>query len=81
MRFPVIKGQTCRALPYNLSNSFMGTVAHPSSKLEAKSATSDAQRQIFVKNCPKEWTHEDLHRCFEDCGEIVSAKVSIDGDF
>ncbi len=34
-----------------------------------------------MKNCPKEWTHEDLHRTFESCGEIISAKVSINGDF
>ena len=78
-RFPVIKGQTCRALPYNLQSSFMGTVAHPS-KLDAKSAAAE-KKQIFVKNCPKSWTHQDLHKCFQDCGEIVSAKISINAEF
>ena len=36
---------------------------------------------LFVKNCPKEWTHEELFKHFESIGEINSAKVSIDADF
>lgn len=28
----------------------------------------------------EKWTHEDLHKEFEKCGTIISAKVSIDKD-
>jgi len=38
-------------------------------------------KQIFVKNCPAEWTHEDLHDKFAEFGEITSAKMSITANF
>ena len=78
-RFPVIKGQVCRALPYNLHSSFLGTV--PSVHARRENAPGDPQRQIFVKSCPKEWSHADLHDAFAAFGEIVSAKVSITAAF
>lgn len=76
-RFPVIKGQVCRALPYNMHSSFVGTVPHASGKKEAQAE----ERQIFIKNSPKEWTHLDLYEHFSPFGEICSAKVSINANF
>ena len=61
-RFPVIKGQVCRALPYNMHSSFVGTVPQLGSRgREYGTSGTDPLKQIFVKNCPKEWTHADLH--------------------
>lgn len=34
-----------------------------------------------MKNCPSEWTHEDLFTQFSKYGDIESAKVSIDANF
>ena len=36
---------------------------------------------VFVKNCPREWTHEDLFNEFSKHGAVSSAKMSIDGNF
>ena len=74
-RFPLIKGSKCRALPYSLQGGFTSGVV--------KSAKRDSEpgTQIFVKNCPKEWTHEDLYQEFVSFGEINSAKISIDANF
>ena len=74
-RFPLIKGSKCRALPYSLQGGFTSSVM--------KSAKRDSEpgTQIFVKNCPKEWTHEDLYQEFVSFGEIHSAKISIDANF
>ena len=41
----------------------------------------DPGTQVFVKNCPKDWTHEDLYQEFISFGEIESAKISIDANF
>ena len=76
-RFPEIKGHVCRALPYNMQSSFLGTVPTNGKK----EAGSDPQKQIFVKNCPKYWTHEDLYEQFSPFGEITSAKVSISASY
>lgn len=70
----------CRALAYNLHSSFVGTVPQASSKKDP-TASQEAKRQIFIKNCPKDWTHIDLHEQFKSCGEINSAKVSINANF
>ena len=83
-RFPVIKGQVCRALPYNMHSSFVGTVPQLGGSRGREYGTSsgtDHLKQIFVKNCPKDWTHADLHEQFGEFGEITSAKVSITANF
>ena len=83
-RFPLIKGQVCRALPYNMHSSFVGTVPQPTSKSRDAGSSlsgSDPQKQIFVKNCPRDWTHVDLYKQFETFGEISSAKMSITASF
>ncbi len=80
LRFPVIKGQVCRTLPYNLHSSFVGTVPQAPGKKDAP-ASIDTKRQIFVNKCPKDWTHLSLNEHFEHCGEIVSAKISITANF
>ena len=82
-RFPVIKGQVCRALPYNMHSSFVGTVPQPGTRGRGDFGTNgtDPLKQIFVKNCPKEWTHADLFEQFESFGEITSAKISITANF
>ena len=74
-RFPLIKGAKCRVLPYSLQGGFNSGVI--------KSAKRDSEpgSQIFVKNCPKEWTHEDLYQEFISFGEVTSAKISIDANF
>ena len=43
--------------------------------------TGDPAKQIFVKNCPQNWTHSDLHENFATFGEISSAKMSITANF
>lgn len=67
-----------RALPYNRDNCFMATVP---SKKGPDAPPEDAAKQIFVKNLPRTWTHEDLYAAFLPCGEIASAKVSINANF
>lgn len=67
-----------------MHSSFVGTVPQPSSKnREAGTGPSgsDPQKQIFVKNCPKDWTHVDLYEKFSPFGEISSAKMSITANF
>lgn len=78
-RFPTIKGKVCRALPYSMDSSFIGTVAGGSRRESGQG--SDPQKQIFVKNCPKHWSHKDLYEHFSPHGQICSAKISITGDF
>ena len=73
----MIKGQVCRALPYQSQSSHIGTVA----SMTTKDIGSDPSKQIFVKNLPKTWTHSDLNKNFESFGEINSAKVSITANF
>lgn len=34
-----------------------------------------------MKNCPKDWTHEDLYEHFRQYGTVLSAKMSIDANF
>ena len=66
-------------MPYNLHSSFLGTVPTGPGKKEV--TTGDPAKQIFVKNCPKNWTHSDLHENFATFGEISSAKMSITANF
>lgn len=35
---------------------------------------------VFVKNCPKDWSHADVFDHFKQYGEVLSAKMSIDGN-
>lgn len=73
VRYPEIKGVRCRALPYSRPTGG----ATMSSGAEKKPTTF----QLFVKGCPPRWTHNELYEAFKTYGRIVSAKVSIDGDF
>ena len=57
-----------------MHSSFVGTVG-------AGSGGSDPHKQIFIKNCPKAWTHADLYEHFKPYGEIASCKVSITANF
>ena len=68
----MIKGEQCRALPFNYKARTGAT--------DTKKA-KDQPFTIFVKNCPKDWTHEDLYDHFKQYGNVLSAKMSIDGNF
>ena len=68
-KYPTLCGVKCRILPFN---NLKTTSTH--NKIQAKTT------QLFVKGLPKQWTHEDLSKAFENFGKILSAKVSIDGD-
>lgn len=70
-RYPVIKGEQCRALPFNYK--FRATTTEKKPK--------DAPCTVFVKNCPQDWTHEDLYEHFKQYGDVLSAKMSIDGNY
>ena len=59
----------------------MGTVPPSGGKKDLGAAGVDPQRQIFIKNCPKSWTHLDLYDQFSPFGEVVSAKISITANF
>lgn len=73
VRYPEIKGVRCRALPYSRPTGG----ASLSSGAEKKPTTF----QLFVKGIPARWTHHELYENFKPYGRIISAKVSIDGDF
>ena len=65
-----------------MHSSFVGTVAQSTRGRDSfGSAGCDPAKQIFVKNCPKDWSHADLFKHFESFGEIVSAKISITANF
>lgn len=68
-KFPSFGGIKCRVLPF---------IRH---KVEPSVAKKSTNTQLFVKNLPKEWTHEDLWSAFEKIGKVVSAKVSVDPEF
>lgn len=68
----MIKGEQCRALPFNFKSRIN------SDKPKHKAETPFT---VFVKNCPKEWTHEDLYDNFVKYGTVTSAKMSIDAEF
>ena len=34
--------------------------------------------KVFVRNLPYSLTDADLHEVFQDCGEIISARVALD---
>ena len=53
----------------------------PSVPTQPKTVLTEEGKQIFVKNCPSSWTHEDLYQHFIEFGEIRSSKVSIDANF
>jgi polyadenylate-binding protein len=72
-RYPIIKGEQCRALPFNYKSN--NAVPEKSKHKQEQPFT------VFVKNCPKEWTHEDLYGHFKQYGKVLSAKMSIDANF
>ena len=73
-RFPVFRGAKCRVMPYSDQGGIAPGIVH-------NVKDQDPGTQVFVKNCPKEWTHEDLYQEFISFGEIESAKISIDANF
>ena len=38
-------------------------------------------QQLFVKNIPKSWAHEDLFNQFSKFGTVVQSKVSVDANY
>ena len=38
------------------------------------------QQNVFVRNIPKEFRHEDLQKKFEEYGKIKSLKISLNDD-
>lgn len=38
-------------------------------------------QQLFVKNLPKNWSHEDLFNNFSKFGTVVQSKVSVDANY
>jgi len=38
-------------------------------------------QQLFVKNLPKSWAHEDLFNEFSKFGTVVQSKVSVDANY
>jgi polyadenylate-binding protein len=54
--------EVCRALPFD----------------KELLRSSQADCNIFVKGFGGKWTHKDLHEAFEQFGQILSARVSID---
>ena len=59
-----------------MHSSFVGTVGGPPG-----ASSPDPTKQIFIKNCPKAWTHADLYEHFVPFGDIASCKVSITASF
>jgi RNA recognition motif-containing protein len=62
IRFPQIKGKTCRVLPF---------------EKDLKIKKFDTKSSLFIKNLSKDWTHKDLYEMFKDFGDINSVKVSL----
>lgn len=61
----------CRILPYSLKFAKVQS--------RAAGAGTSSEDGIFVKGFLRsQWMHSDLHRAFEGCGKILSAKVSLD---
>lgn len=71
-KYPELGGFKCRVLPFN--KQYLGLQQGPNAK-------KTKVLQLFVKGLPAQWTHEDLAKAFEECGTVVSAKVSIDGNY
>ena len=72
-RYPVIKGEQCRALPFTYkARTTLTNVEKPK---------HGQPFTIFVKNCPKDWTHEELYEHFKQYGNVLSAKMSIDANY
>lgn len=63
-----------------MESSFIGTIA-PTGNRRDSGLACDPLKQIFVKNCPKHWTHQDLYEHFSPHGTINSAKISITAEF
>ena len=53
-RFPTFRGTKCRVLPYSMQGGISTGIVH-------NVKDQDPGTQVFVKNCPKDWTHEDLY--------------------
>lgn len=64
IRFPEIKGKTCRALPYKKDLVV---------KLSSKTS-------LFVKGFNKSWSHSSLYELFQEFGEVMSCKISLNAD-
>lgn len=64
VKFPQLRGKTCRALPYD----------------KDLLRSMQAEGNIFVKGFGAEWTHKELYEAFKEFGDIVSTRVSIEED-
>jgi len=65
IKFPELHGKVCRALPYDKE------------LLRSCEPTSN----VFVKGFSVHWSHKDLHKAFEQFGQIVSSRVSIKDNY
>lgn len=61
IRFPVLRGHVCRALPYEKDLTKM----------------LDMNTSLFIKGFNSKWTHMDLFNLFKEFGGIVTCKVSL----
>jgi polyadenylate-binding protein len=68
LRYPIIKGKTCRALLFPLKLN------------DAQNFSSDPPTSIFVRNLPKEWTHSEFHNALVHIGVINCVRVFMDKD-
>lgn len=64
MRFPTIRGHKTRALPFV--------------DLRLSKSENEKGIQLFVKNVPEDWNHEDLYNNFKEFGKVLSCKLAID---
>lgn len=68
MRYFEIDGKQCRALPFDR-------------QLLGSNKEKLFSQNVFVRNVPKDVTHEQLHKIFSQFGPIKSLKISLNGDY
>jgi polyadenylate-binding protein len=67
LKYPVIEGKPCRALPFN--PEFLG---NQKAKL--------TEKNVFVRKIPKQFTCKDLDEKFSQYGQIMSVKISLNAE-
>lgn len=67
MRYFEIDGKQCRGLPFDR-------------QLLGSNKEKLFSQNVFVRNIPKDVTHEQLHKIFSQIGPIKSLKISLNGD-
>jgi RNA recognition motif. (a.k.a. RRM, RBD, or RNP domain) len=65
IKFPELHGKVCRALPYD----------------KELLRSCEPKSNVFVKGFSVHWSHKDLHKAFEQFGQIVSSRVSIKDNY